>query len=110
MAYLEDCFRMFSTSINKILLDAQISEHKETLSTRPNTYDIPQFKTSTKPMATTHLYSLDNNNPLYLVPQIYCNTLLTTTEHTSQPSYLQRSSRLHAKFHQANIDDTYEPI
>ena len=61
-------------------------------------------------MATSHLYSLDNNQPLYLAPQICWNTLLTTTERTSQPSNLQWSPGSHITLHQANIDGTYEPI
>ena len=32
-------FGIFSTSINKILLDAQISEYNKKLSNKPNTYD-----------------------------------------------------------------------
>ena len=32
-------FGIFSTSINKILLDAQIKEYNTKLSTTPNTYD-----------------------------------------------------------------------
>ena len=32
-------FGILSTSINKILLDAQINEYKTKLSTTPNTYD-----------------------------------------------------------------------
>ena len=32
-------FGIFSSSINKILLDAQIKEYNTKISTRPNTYD-----------------------------------------------------------------------
>ena len=32
-------FGIFATSINKILLDAQIKQYNTKLSTRPNTYD-----------------------------------------------------------------------
>ena len=33
------CFGIFSSSINKILLDAQIKEYNTKISTRQNTYD-----------------------------------------------------------------------
>ena len=38
-------FGIFSTSINKILLDAQIKEYNTKISTTPNTYDESQHNT-----------------------------------------------------------------
>ena len=52
-------FVMFSTSINKILLDAQISEYNKKLSTTPNTYDNSQETRNTTPTAT-QLHKLQN--------------------------------------------------
>ena len=45
-------FGIFSTSKNKILLDAQIKEYNTKLSTTPNTYDDSQNNTNTTPTAT----------------------------------------------------------
>ena len=45
-------FGIFSSSINKILLDAQIKEYNTKLSTNPNTYDDSNNKTNTLPTAT----------------------------------------------------------
>ena len=44
-------FGIFSTSINKILLDAQIKEYNTKLSTRPNTYREEHNNTNTTPTA-----------------------------------------------------------
>ena len=44
-------FVIFSTSTNKIFLDAQISEYNKKLSTTSNTYDDSQDKTATTPTA-----------------------------------------------------------
>ena len=41
-------FGIFSTSINKILLDAQIKEYNTKLSTTPNTYDESRNDTNCK--------------------------------------------------------------
>ena len=44
-------FGIFSSSINKILLDAQIKEYNTKLSTRPNTYDEEHNNADTAPTA-----------------------------------------------------------
>ena len=46
------CFGIFSSSINKILLDAQIKEYNTKISTRPNTYDQEHNNVDTTPTAT----------------------------------------------------------
>ena len=61
-------FGIFSTSINKILLDAQIKEYNTKLSTTPNTYDESQNNANTLPTAL-QLPSLNRNHPLSLVPR-----------------------------------------
>ena len=52
-------FGIFPTSINKILLHAQISEYNKKLSTTPNTYDISQDTRNTTPTAP-QLHTLQN--------------------------------------------------
>ena len=56
-------FGIFSSSINKILLDAQIKEYNTKLSTNPNTYDDSNNNTNALPTAI----HLPNNHPLSLV-------------------------------------------
>ena len=69
-------FRIFSTSINEILLDAQVKEYKTKLSTKPNTYDDSQNNSDTTPTAP-QLQNLDHNHPLSLVPRNFRNIALT---------------------------------
>ena len=54
-------FGIFSTSINKTFLDAQIKEYNTMLSTEPNTDDDSQNNTNTTPTAP-HLQSLNHNH------------------------------------------------
>ena len=61
-------FGIFSSSINKIILDAQIKEYNTKLSKRPNTYDEEQSNTNTTPTAP-QLPNLPQNHPLSLVPR-----------------------------------------
>ena len=51
-------------SVDKILLDAQISEYNTKISTKPNACDTPQGKTNTIPIEARHLHSSQNNHPL----------------------------------------------
>ena len=67
---------IFSTSINKILLDAQIKEYNTKLSTRPNTYDEDHRDTNTTPTAP-QLPNLPQNHPLSLVPRNFRNLAIT---------------------------------
>ena len=63
-------FGIFSSSISKILLDAQIKEYNTKISTRPNTYNEENNNidtTSTAPQIPT----LPQNHPLSLVPGIF---------------------------------------
>ena len=61
-------FGIFSTSINKILLDVQIKEYKTKIATRQNTYDEEHNNVDTTPTAP-QLPPLPHNHPLSLVPQ-----------------------------------------
>ena len=69
-------FGKFSTSINKIFLDAQKNEYNKNMSTTPNAYDNSQDNRNTTPTAP-HLHTLHNNHPLSLVPRNYRNIALT---------------------------------
>ena len=59
-------FGIFSSSINKIIPDAQIKEYKTKLSINPNTYDDSNNNTNVLPTAP-HLPNLHHNHPLSLV-------------------------------------------
>ena len=65
-------FGIFSASINKKLLDAQIKEYNTKLSTRPNTCDESQNHTNTLPTAP-HLPNLHHNQPLSLASRNFRN-------------------------------------
>ena len=100
-------FGIFSKSINKILLDAQIKENNTKLSTTPNTYDDSQSNTNTTPTAP-QLQNLNHNHPLSLVPQNFRNKALTDLV-TSRSNYPQ-SPIQHIKTQHPNIENTYEQI
>ena len=99
------CFGIFSTSIKKILLEAQIKEYNTKLSTTSNTYDDSQNNTKTTPTAQ-QLQSLNHNHPLSLVPRNFRNIALTHLM-SSRPNYPQSPTQ-HIITQQSNIDDTYE--
>ena len=63
-------FGIFSTSINKILLDAQIKEYNTKIATRQNTYDEEHNNVDITPTAP-QLPPLPNNHPLSLVHEIF---------------------------------------
>ena len=69
-------FGIFSSSINKILLDAQIKEYNAKLSTNPNTYDESNNNTNALPTAP-HLPNLHHNHPLSLVSRNFRNLAIT---------------------------------
>ena len=56
-------FGIYSSSINKILLDAQIKEYNTKLSTIPNTYNDSNNNTNALPTAP-HLPNLQHHHPL----------------------------------------------
>ena len=61
-------FGIFSSSINKILLEAQIKEYNTKISTRPNTYTEEHNNVDTTPTAP-QIPTLPQNHPLSLVPR-----------------------------------------
>ena len=69
-------FGIFSTSINKTLLDAQLKEYNSKLSTTPNAYDESRNNTNTTPTGP-QLQSLNHNHPLSLVPRNFRNIALS---------------------------------
>ena len=100
-------FGIFSTSINKILLDAQIKEYNTKLSTRPNTYDEEHSNTNTTPTAP-RLPNLIQNHPLSLVPRNFRNLAITNPPNF-RPNTVQKHIQHIVSQDQLN-DDTYEQI
>ena len=98
-------FGIFSTSINKILLDAQIKEYNTKLSRTSNNCDDSQINAITPPTAP-QLQNLNHNHPLSLVPRNFRNIALTDLL-TSRSNYPQRPIQ-HIITQQPIIDDTYE--
>ena len=71
-------FGIFSSSIKKIFLDAQIKEYNTKLSTNPNTYDESNNKNNTNALPTApHLPNLQFNHPLSLVSRNFRNLAIT---------------------------------
>ena len=101
------CFGIFSTSINKILLDAQVKEYNTKLSTTPNTHDESRNDTNITPTAP-QLVNLNHKHPLSLVLRTFRNIALTDLI-TSRSNYPQ-SPIQHIITQQPNIEDTYEQI
>ena len=100
-------FGIFSSSINKILLEAQIKEYNTKLSTRPNTFDEEHNKTNTSPTAP-HLPTLHQNHPLSLVSRKFRNLAITKPPNFG-PNTVQSPIQLIITQHPQN-DDIYEPI
>ena len=95
-------FGIFSSSINKIFLDAQIKEYKTKLSTNPNTYDDSKNDTNALPTAP----HLPNNHPSSLVSRNFRNLAITNPLNL-RPRHIQ-SPIQHLVTQQPSIDDTYE--
>ena len=69
-------FGIFSSSKNKILLDAQIKEYNTKLSINPNTYDESNNNTNALHTAP-HLPNLHYNHQLSLVSRNFRNLAIT---------------------------------
>ena len=100
-------FGIFSKSINKTVLDAQIKKYNTKLSTTPNLYDDSQNNTNTTPTAP-QLQNLNHNYPLSLVPQNFRN--ITLSDLISSRQNYPQSPIQHIVTQQSHIDDTYEQI
>ena len=99
-------FGIFSTSRNKILLDAQIKEYITKISTSPNTYDETQHHTSTLPTAP-QLTNLNRNHPLSL-PRNFRNLALVYIAN-SRPHHIQ-SPIHHIVSQPSQSDDIFEQV
>ena len=98
-------FRIFSSSINKILLDAQIKEYNTKISTRQNIYDEEHNNIEITPTAP-QLPPLPQNHPLSLVPRNFRN-LAITNNLNSRPNSTQ-SPIQHIMTHHSQNDNTYD--
>ena len=100
-------FWNFSSSINKILLDAQIKKYNTKISTRQNTYDEEHNNIEITPTAP-QLPPLPKNDSLSLVPRNFRNLAITNNPN-SRPNIAQ-SPIQHIKLHHSQNDNTYEKI
>ena len=100
-------FGIISSSINKILLDAQIKEYNTKLSTNPNTYDDSNNNTNALPTAP-NLPNVHHNHPLSLVSRNFLNLAITNPLNL-RPSHIQ-SPIQHIVTQHPPIDDTYQQI
>ena len=100
-------FGIFSTSINKILLDAQIKEYNTKIATRQNTYDEEHNNVDTTPTAP-QLPPLPHNHPLSLVPRNFRNLAITHNQNF-RPT-ISQSPIQHIMPHHSQDENTYEQI
>ena len=100
-------FGIFSSSINKILLAAQIKEYNTKISTRPNTYNEEHNNVDTTPTAP-QIPTLPQNHPLSLVPHNFRNLAITHNPYFG-PNTTQSPIQHKIPLHSQN-DNTYEQI
>ena len=100
-------FGIFSSSKNKILLDAQIKEYNTKLATRPNTYGEEHNNVDTAPTAP-QVPALPQNHPLSLVPRNFRNLAITNNPNFRPHSI--HSPIQHIKTNHSQNDSTYEQI
>ena len=100
-------FGIFSSSINKRLLDAQIKKYNTKISTRPNTYNEEHNNVDTTPTAP-QIPTLPQNHPLSLVPRNFRNLAIT-----HNPNFGPNRTQNHIQHiipHHSQNDITYEQI
>ena len=100
-------FGIFSSSINKILLDAQIKEYNTKISTRPNTYNEEHNNVDTTPTAP-QIPTLPQNHPLSLVPRSFRNLAIT-----NNPNFTPNTTQSpihHIMTNHSQNENTYEQI
>ena len=100
-------FGFFSSSINKIILDAQIKEYNTKISTRQNTYKKEHINIEITPTAP-QLPPLPQNHPLSLVPRNFRNLAITNNPN-SRPNTTQ-SPIQHIMTHHSQDEKTNEQI
>ena len=98
-------FGIFSSSINKILLDAQIKEYNTKLAARPNTYDEEHSNVDTAPTAP-QIPTVPQNHPLSLIPRNFRNLAITNNPNF-RPSSAQ-SPIQHITTNHSQNDNTYK--
>ena len=101
------CVGIFSSSIKKVLLDAQIKEYNTKIATRQNTYDEEHNNIEVTPTAP-QLPSLPQNHPLSFVPRDFRNLAITNNPN-SRPN-ISQSPIQHIMTHHSQNDNTYEQI
>ena len=100
-------FGTFSSSINKIVLDAQIKAFNTKISRRPNTYYEEHNNAVTTPTAS-QIPTLPQNHPLSLVPRSFRNLAIT-----NNPKFRRNATQSliqHIMTHHPQNDNTYEQI
>ena len=100
-------FGIVTSSIKKILLDAQIKEYNTKISTRQNTYDEEHNNIEITPTAP-QLPPLPQNHSLSLVPRKF-RSLAITNNPNSRPNIAQ-SPIQHIMTHHSQKNNTYEQI
>ena len=100
-------FGIFSSSINKILLDAQIKEYNTKIATRQNTYDEEHNNIEITPTAP-QLPPLTHNPPLSPVPQNLRN--LAITNNSNFRPNISLSPIHNIITHHSQNDNTYQQI
>ena len=98
---------IFSSSISKTLLDAQIKKYNTILATSPNTYDEEHNNVGTAPTAP-QLTTLPHNHPLSLVPRNFRNLAITNNPNFRQN--LTQSPIQHITTNHSQDNNTYEQI
>ena len=98
---------IFSSSINKIILDAQIKEYNTKLATRPNTYDEEHNNVDIVPTAP-QVPALPQNQPLSLVPRNFRNLAITNNPNF-RPHSIHSPIR-HITTNHSQNDSNYEQI
>ena len=100
-------FGIFSSSVNKILLDAQIKEYNTKIATTQNTYNEEHNNIEVTPTAP-QLPPLPHNHPLSLVPRNFRN--LAITQNPNFRPNMSQSPIQHIMTHHSQDDNTYEQI
>ena len=100
-------FGIFSSSINKILLDAQIKEYNTKIATTQNTYNEEHNNIEVTPTAP-QLPPLLHNHLLSLVPRNLRN--LAITHNPNFRPNISQSPIQHVMTHHSQDDNTYEQI
>ena len=98
---------IFSSSINKILLDAQINEYNTKIATRQNTYEEEHNNIEVTPTAP-QLPPLPHKHPLSLVPRNFRN--LAITHNPNFRPNVSQSPIQHKMTHHSQDDNTHEQI